>query len=505
MKNNIKKNISIVWFKRDLRITDHAALNNGLEKQHLLCLYVYENSSFSGTEITNQHLFIEESLNSLREGLNKLGLKLEIQYGEVTEILEMLNCEYNLQQIFSHEETGDLKSYKRDMMVSKWCQYNQVKWIQYPTNGVIRDLKDRNLWSKYWKQRVGSPIMPTPKHVRKSPVVLPNTFSMKPSWINSPYLRRAKNELRQKGYQYELSKRIEMFVNKDCQYYSHGMSSPLTAPYACSRLSPYLSLGMVSIREIYLTIKEQLFELKQLKTPDATSKEKIKSLNSFIRRLHWRCHFIQKLEMEPSIEVSAIHPSYDEVYANSTNDDLLKSWQIGATGYPFIDACMRYLKSHGWINFRMRAMLVSFASYQLWLDWRVTSKYLSKYFTDYEPGIHYSQFQMQSGTTGINTLRIYNPLKQSYDHDPQGYFIKKWVPELSDIPNKYIHEPWTMTPIESKCLNFEINKSYTDRIVDNVLSTRSAKEKMWAIKKSKKAREEATEIVQRHASMKRNR
>ena len=112
---------------------------------------------------------------------------------------------------------------------------------------------------------------------------------------------------------------------------------------------------------------------------------------------------------------------------------------------------------------------------------------------------------MQSGTTGINTLRIYNPLKQSYDHDPQGYFIKKWVPELSDIPNKYIHEPWTMTPIESKCLNFEINKSYTDRIVDNALSTRSAKEKMWAIKKSKKAREEATEIVQRHASMKRNR
>ena len=127
MKNNLKKNISIVWFKRDLRITDHAALNNGLENQHLLCLYVYENSSFSGTEITNQHLFIEESLNSLREGLNRLGLKLEIQYGEVTEILEMLNCEYNLQQIFSHEETGDLKSYKRDMMVGKWCQYNQVK------------------------------------------------------------------------------------------------------------------------------------------------------------------------------------------------------------------------------------------------------------------------------------------------------------------------------------------------------------------------------------------
>ena len=140
------------------------------------------------------------------------------------------------------------------------------------------------------------------------------------------------------------------------------------------------------------------------------------------------------------------------------------AWKNGTTGYPFVDACMRYLRTNGWINFRMRAMLVSFASYQLWLDWKKTSKHLAKLFTDYEPGIHYSQFQMQSGTTGINTLRIYNPLKQSYDHDPQGYFIKKWVPELSDIPNKYIHEPWTMTPIESKCLNFEINKSINLRI-----------------------------------------
>ena len=111
-------------------------------------------------------------------------------------------------------------------------------------------------------------------------------------------------------------------------------------------------------------------------------------------------------------------------------------------GYPFLDACMRSLKVNGWINFRMRAMLLSFASYHLWLHWKYTADFLASLFIDFEPGIHYSQSQMQSGTTGINTIRIYNPIKQGKDHDPDGLFIRKWIPELSNIPNNYIHTPW---------------------------------------------------------------
>ena len=95
-------------------------------------------------------------------------------------------------------------------------------------------------------------------------------------------------------------------------------------------------------------------------------------------------------------------------------------------------------------------MLVSFASYQLWLDWRITSKYLANLFTDYEPGIHYSQFQMQSGTTGINAIRIYNPIKQSRDQDPDAVFIKKWIPELSNVPSSLVHEPWKLTYLDQK-------------------------------------------------------
>ena len=102
----------------------------------------------------------------------------------------------------------------------------------------------------------------------------------------------------------------------------------------------------------------------------------------------------------------------------------LAAWEAGETGLPFVDACMRYLRATGWLNFRMRSMLVAVASYHLWLDWRATGPHLARQFTDYEPGIHWPQVQMQSGTTGMNTVRIYNPVKQGRDQDPAGVFTR---------------------------------------------------------------------------------
>ena len=163
---------------------------------------------------------------------------------------------------------------------------------------------------------------------------------------------------------------------------------------------------------------------------------------------------------------------------------------------------MRFVRSTGWLNFRMRAMLVSFASYQLWLDWRLTSKHLSKYFTDYEPGIHYSQFQMQSGTTGINTIRIYNPIKQSYDQDPDGEFIRKWIPELTDVPDSLIHEPWRLSPAEELDLGIKSGNNYPSPIVDNGVETKLARDKIWEIRKSKHARDLSIDVVNKHASNK---
>ena len=272
------------------------------------------------------------------------------------------------------------------------------------------------------------------------------------------------------------------------------MSSPITGEVACSRLSPHITYGTISLREINHAIDNA----KQINM----SFNKVKSLRSFRSRLAWHCHFIQKLYDEPEIEYQNMNRAYDGIRENDFNEQYHQAWKHGLTGYPFVDACMRYLKSNGWINFRMRAMLVSFASYQLWLDWRKTSKHLARLFTDYEPGIHYSQFQMQSGTTGINTIRIYNPIKQSTDQDPEGEFIKKWVPELKEIPNKLVHEPWKLTYIDQKGLGIEIGKHYPNPIVDHHSSSKIARDKIWMVKKTEEAKFNAKKILEKHASAK---
>jgi len=149
---------------------------------------------------------------------------------------------------------------------------------------------------------------------------------------------------------------------------------------------------------------------------------------------------MQKLEDEPALERRCLHSAYEGL----RQDDQVRrdAWEKGETGLPFVDACMRYLATTGWLNFRMLSMVMAVASYRLWLDLRVTGHHLARQFTDYDAGIHWLQVQMQSGKTGMNTVRIYNPIKQGNDQDPEGVFTWTWVPELASMPDRLLQEPW---------------------------------------------------------------
>jgi deoxyribodipyrimidine photo-lyase len=233
-------------------------------------------------------------------------------------------------------------------------------------------------------------------------------------------------------------KALDSFLNERGVYYMQNISKPGVSARHCSRLSAHITFGTLSVREIEQKTRAKIASLLEINHPEAVSLSR--NLSSFLSRLAWHCHFIQKLEQQPDIEFKCMHPAFEGMREPHFREDFFEAWKAGKTGYPLIDACMRSLHANGWITFRMRAMV--FASYHLWLDWRQTAPFMAQLFTDYEPGIHYSQFQMQSGVTGINAVRMYNPIKQSLDHDPQGRFIRRYVPELNSIPDSQIHEPW---------------------------------------------------------------
>ena len=475
-------NCSVIWFRYDLRINDNEAFYKAALSKSCLPIFILDTNSLNLQTYSDFHMnFLNDSLIDLSNKLDNFGAKLNFFEGSTIEVFKFLISQYPIKYVYSNRIFKDLFFTNLDKSMDEFFLCNNIEWKKSDQFGIQLNHRVRGKWSSEWNKFVTSPVIDKPK----------NTYFIK---TNKSLLNLSPKSLKkniQDGGETIGNKVLQSFLYERYIKYSSNMSSPITAERSCSRISPYLTFGNISLKTIIKKLNEKLMK----KDVDRNS------LYSFKKRLAWHCHFIQKIYDEPELEYNNLHPCYDGLRENEFNDSYYSKWKEGKTGYPFLDACMRFLNYTGWLNFRMRAMIVSFASNQLWLDWKITSKYLAQKFTDYEPGIHYSQIQMQSGTTGINSLRIYNVIKQSYDQDPFGIFIKKWVPELKNLPKYLIHEPWKINYLEEKEFNFSIKNNYFERIVDNQKSTKLAKDKIWKIKKSKEAFEVSKSIISKHASL----
>jgi len=480
-----KHPINLVWMKRDLRTQDHEPLMLA-EKAGVpyFIVFCFEPTIIEHPDTSLRHLqFQYHSLLQVNEKLKAYNRCVHICYGEAIEVFSRIADHFEIRNIYSYRESGIRLTWVRDKAVQRWCDERAIAWAECKRDGIQRGIKNREGWDKQWYGFMHATVIRNTFSLQE--IQLPNLpFSLpealQQSWADYPREFQPAGEDMAMRY-------LQSFMEERGVNYNKHISKPAESRISCGRLSPYLAWGNVSVRQVCHYALEH---------PRATSGKRW--VDGFLTRVKWRDHFIQKFEVECDYETRCVNAGYESL-VKAHNPAHIEAWENGLTGFPLVDACMRCLHATGWINFRMRAMLVSFFCHHLYQDWRAGTYHLARLFLDYEPGIHYPQFQMQAGTTGVNTVRMYNPVKQSIDHDPEGAFIKTWVPELRSVPKEHIHAPQLMSAEEQTACGLIIGTNYPAPIIELESAARHARESIWGHRKKDEVKAEGKRIVATHA------
>jgi deoxyribodipyrimidine photo-lyase len=485
----------IYWHKRDMRLLDNPALSFALDKSKSLSLPIIPIMGLETDLIVDPKTSYEFSqfqrfgylsaMLPLYQNYQHFGINPVLFHDTILSTLSQIQ---DIKVLVTHQEHGTFGTFERDKAVHEFCKKHNIDWYQLAPSGVIRNLKDRNFRMKVVKEYINAAVLPIPDFTNVQQADLSTQFQSDQTFTELSELKELI------GSRYNLQEcsekqgfaTLETFTKDRAKGYRGGISSPNKAIISGSRLSQFLAYGSLSLRYI-----NQYF-WTNIKSTDDT---KLKSgILASMQRLNWREHFIQRLETDCNMPLHSINPDFDKI--EYTHDPhLFEKYKAGNTGEVLIDACIRCLNATGFINFRMRAMLVSYGVFGLDLDWRELGKFLATRFLDYEPGIHWSQIHMQAGITGINTIRVYSPHKQLLDQDPNCIFARRWIPELAELNNEQILD------YPNVSLHELSGGKYPNPIVEFKSACKANKAKTFSAKRSS-TKETAQKVFEIHGSRK---
>jgi deoxyribodipyrimidine photo-lyase len=442
-----KECLNIVWFKRDLRLSDHSPLNEALKGDaKVLLLFVEEEILTSSVQYSERHWnFMKQSIIDMNADLNVLDTAIFSCRAESINLFKRLKEQYDILGVYSYVESDIPITYKRNNKISRFFKNNSITWYQFPRNGVISDGSVTEQWRKNWIKFMTSSI----QSAQLSPEKLLNKEDLLAlyTFISPLDLNFISNAAFQKGGREQALDLLNGFLNEkvdDKSYSNQGYS----------RLSPYLSWGNLSLREVYKFVQKFKFD-----------KNDIFKRSSFLERLYSQSEFIQNFEKEHSSEQSdliwakqKLKPGVSRKYQDA--------WKTATTGIPIIDACMVCLEQTGYLSYNMRTLLVCFFTQDLLQPWQDAAAFLSSMFLDFHPGVHYPQLEALQGKITRDMSSDNHPVLFSRNFDSEGMFIKQWLPQLANLPVKYIHEPYLMSPLEQQIYNIILGKDYPKPVVD---------------------------------------
>lgn len=453
--------INIVWFYKDLRLEDHAPLYYATQAGlPVLLLYCFDPQLLQHPTFGSRHgWFALQSLQEMQAQLHQFGHVLYTPHIEIRTALELLSDHYQIQNIFLHKPQAAMQHVRQQhQSVQQFCGQRNINWQEFNQAGLFDEVNGAPDWETKWKAdmlqipyRVHLPDVQT----LKLPPAIAAALNARP--IPKEFKKGEKSFLPDAAVQApgpgNAARLLESFVQNRASDYRNLRKQAVAAQTVSGRLSAHLAFGNITVRQVYQRVR-------QVKATSAFPSE----LAAFADALKLRSFCLQQFSLHPNMEYENLNYVVNGIRIK-WNELQFEKFTEAKTGFPLVDAAVLCLKQTGYLNHRLRVLLTSFVTLHLWLDWRKAAPWFARHMTDFEPGIFYWYMQIISGCTGVFPARVVNPAREARKIDPNGLFIKHWLPQFVQVPGALCGSPQAMSAMEQKMYHCEPGKNYPFMIV----------------------------------------